>query len=360
MSSESGAGSGPDTLPSLDAATEAALLASIAPAAGGGGGSRKRQREERQARPCHAFADTGACKFGALCKFSHAARSAGPGPAPLTRQSAEAAARSLLRGLTTERARRVGEGGDAPDEPSIVGATGEGADCGGGDGGGGDGGGDGGGSDGGDNCGEPHFAPTSSAFEELPALSASTITPLTYVQRYYTRLFLPDGGVPSCRGQDHYVHLQSNRVCIVGVAPAHPAARAGSRVVAVDFSDALRKLAVSGKRKRGSVAVEPGYPLARVRLADGRSYVVRACLSARVLEVNRRLETEPGLLGALPETAGFVAILELQLAKVVAARATLLSEARYAQLLACRGQSAFAPASAAPAFATGAALALAV
>jgi hypothetical protein len=94
------------------------------------------------------------------------------------------------------------------------------------------------------------------------------------------------------------------------------------------------------------VAVESGYPLARVRLADGRSYVVRACLSARVLEVNRRLEAEPGLLGALPETAGFVAILELQLAKVVAARATLLSEARYAQLLACRGQSAFAPASA--------------
>ena len=196
--------------------------------------------------------------------------------------------------------------------------------------------------------------------EALPALSASRVTPLTSLRRYYTRLFLPDAGVRappagtsacgggggggggggvSTRGHDHYVHLQSNRVCIVGLAPAHPAVRRGAQApaVRVDFAEPLRALAVSGKRKRGALIVEPGRELARVTLADGRSYPVRACVAARVLEVNTRLRDEPALLTELPLTLGFVAVLELQLAHVVAARATLLDEDRYARLLAARG-----------------------
>jgi len=63
-------------------------------------------------------------------------------------------------------------------------------------------------------------------------------------------------------------------------------------------------------------------------------------VSARVLEVNSRLLAEPGLLSELPLTLGHVAVLELQLKDVVAARAALMDEDRYARLLAARGLDA--------------------
>ena len=123
----------------------------------------------------------------------------------------------------------------------------------------------------------------------------------------------------------------------MGLAPAHPAVRRGSPCVRVDFAEPLRAMAVSGKRKRGAVAVEAGRELARVTLADGRCYAVRAAVGARVLEVNARLLSEPELLTERPLTLGHVAVLELQLAHVVAARAALMDEDRYARLLAARG-----------------------
>ena len=65
--------------------------------------------------------------------------------------------------------------------------------------------------------------------------AAATCKVGSLVERYYTQLF-------SCttngeEGQDMYVNMHSNRLCVVGVAPSHALLQVpGRTVVKVDFS----------------------------------------------------------------------------------------------------------------------------
>ena len=134
------------------------------------------------------------------------------------------------------------------------------------------------------------------------------------------------------------MHLQANRVCLVGLAPAHPLVRLRLDVVRVVFNPALRECAVpSGRKKRGGGFVEASTLLATATTRDGREWPLHSALRANLVELNLRLEEEPALLTRKHATAGHLAVLSLQLKSVIEVTAGLLSEESYEQLCAARG-----------------------
>ena len=343
---------------------------SLNAAFGSSNSSKKRKREERSKQPCFTFVKTGSCKWGALCKFAHLTKEENKDAEALARQVESEIAqrpkqsdvinsgRSLLRSLQDERMlqqRRV------EDDDALVSVT--------------------------NNCddvdGEQLEKTEGNVNEESSTVSAQPSTFIipgqmsstTYLERYFSRFYVPDAGSPPfshTRGQDHYVYLQSNRICIIGICPTHPAVRPSTlrtnlsntaivtegssaseglnpspsppspssspvKIVRVEFSDFLKNATVSGKKKRGAIPVTPLSILATVHMSNGAKYPIRASIHAKVFELNTRLLTEPELLTSLPLTLGYIAIVQVQPLHVVREQKCLVSEATYAKLLECRG-----------------------
>lgn len=343
---------------------------SLNAAFGSSNSSKKRKREERSKQPCFTFVKTGSCKWGALCKFAHLTKEENKDAEALARQVESEIAqrpkqsdvinsgRSLLRSLQDERMlqqRRV------EDDDALVSVT--------------------------NNCddvdGEQLEKTEGNVNEESSTVSAQPSTFIipgqmsstTYLERYFSRFYVPDAGSPPfshTRGQDHYVYLQSNRICIIGICPTHPAVRPSTlrtnlsntaivtegssaseglnpppsppspssspvKIVRVEFSDFLKNATVSGKKKRGAIPVTPLSILATVHMSNGTKYPIRASIHAKVFELNTRLLTEPELLTSLPLTLGYIAIVQVQPLHVVREQKCLVSEATYAKLLECRG-----------------------
>jgi hypothetical protein len=304
----------------LDPAAEAAALATIV--AYVAEGSKKRRREAlKGSQPCHEFARTGACKFGDACRFGHEVVKEGPD------------AREHMRGLAIAR------------EARFVGGAGEGAGMGGGAGAGA-------GADGGAGAGASADAAATdaaagsgagaapvadAALSGLAHMVGRAVTPLSMIERFYTRLFAP-GADAARRGADQYVHLQANRVALVGLAPAHPLLRLRLAVTSVVFDARLTAAETpTGKHKHGALWVEADTVIATATTADGRTWPLRAGVRAMVLEVNARLEAEPALLTRKAPTVGHLAVLNVHLKRVLEVTSGLLTEAAYGDLCAARG-----------------------
>jgi len=340
---------------------------SLNAAFGSSNSSKKRKREERSKQPCFTFVKTGSCKWGALCKFAHLTKEENKDAEALARQVESEIAqrpkqsdvinsgRSLLRSLQDERMLQR--------DDALVSVTNNGDDV----------------------EGEQLNKTEGTANEESSAVSAQPSTFIipgqmsstTYLERYFSRFYVPDAGSPPLshtRGQDHYVYLQSNRICIIGICPTHPAVRPSTlrtnltntasvtegssasdglnrdsppppspsssppvKIVRVEFSDFLKNATVSGKKKRGAIPVTPLSILATVHMSNGTKYPIRASIHAKVFELNTRLLTEPELLTSLPLTLGYIAIVQVQPLHVVREQKCLVNEATYAKLLECRG-----------------------
>ena len=67
------------------------------------------------------------------------------------------------------------------------------------------------------------------------------VTPDSMLNRYYRRLYIPSihGNV----GWDQYVHIHSNRVCMVGITASHPAVASGVAIASVAFAVGKEKVA---------------------------------------------------------------------------------------------------------------------
>lgn len=338
---------------------------SLLPFFGSSSLSRKRKRESRAKQPCFTYVKTGSCKWGLLCKFAHVSKEENKEVELIAETTAAIIAsrpkqsdvinsgRSLLRALQDERMQRR-----ADDDNDVNVVKDE------------------------DDNDDKEFKNEEEGIEDTSLISAaqpstytipSQMSSTTYLERYFSRFYVPDAGSPpfsSTRGQDHYVHLQSNRICIIGITPSHPAIRHPPvtlnteslstlttvsssisshdsydslalpiHILRIEFSDFLKNITVSGKKKRGAVSVTPSSILATVFMSNGTKYTIRACIHARVFELNTRLLCEPELLSSLPLTMGYVAILQVQPLHVVREQQCLLNEVTYSKLLTCRGLS---------------------
>lgn len=287
-----------------DPATERAILSKLAHSTEASEGGRKRQRDEvHQTVVCRAWAKEGACKFKDRCKFAHGQTGAG----------VAASNRQLLRDLNEERGPHLVGLGHRADVAAAA-AHPEGS----------------GGVD----------APDAAAEDDAVEIAATlfippVITPASVLARYYTTMFKPDAdGTP---GNDQYVHIQSNRICVVGLAPSHPIVRCGMTVTSVAFAPAVSAMDITGKRKKGYVFVQANTSMATVKTACGATFNVRAGMRGDVLEINAALLSTPSLLSSHPSTGGHIAVMDVKLSRVMEIHQGLLRQEDYAELCKARG-----------------------
>ena len=97
------------------------------------------------------------------------------------------------------------------------------------------------------------------------------------------------------------LHVHSNGVCILSVAPTHPMLQPPLKVTGIAYrthdSKNLMQTEVFGKKKAGAVFLTPRDMVANVELSDGNSVTLYACVRASVIEINQRLIDRPELLG---------------------------------------------------------------
>lgn len=164
------------------------------------------------------------------------------------------------------------------------------------------------------------------------------------VDRYFTRLFkvnLPQGTVDPDNFKSNMNDVQilwhSNKICIVTLAPTHPALASGRKIVKVDFKVTLKcnraNNNVSGKRKRGAQWLNPESPLCLITTEGGETSTVHPGIRGHLIEVNENLIKNPGLLQQKPETEGYIAIVMIKLEERDNLTRGLMSELEYKDYL---------------------------
>ena len=109
------------------------------------------------------------------------------------------------------------------------------------------------------------------------------------------------------REKQQYAHLhKNNSVCMIGLAPSHPAVLAG--VVNVEFAKAVSTSEAQGKRKRGALGLRTDTIVCTVTDKEGNVHRIDACVNVDLVEINQRLADEPELVSIDPEAAGFLCI----------------------------------------------------
>ncbi|KAK1948602.1 Protein Simiate [Phytophthora citrophthora] len=133
------------------------------------------------------------------------------------------------------------------------------------------------------------------AEEQFQTADAGAVTSKrrgTMIERYYTEMFSCDiKGKPM---EDQYVHMHSNRLCVVGVAETHPVMQ--EELVSVEFTQSVLDSRVTGKKKKGGRFMMPDTVLAVLKCKSGREFKLYSCIRGALIEVNERLQREPELL----------------------------------------------------------------
>ncbi|KAG7389656.1 Mitochondrial inner membrane protease ATP23 [Phytophthora boehmeriae] len=168
------------------------------------------------------------------------------------------------------------------------------------------------------------------AEEQFQTADAGAVTSKrrgTMIERYYTEMFSCD-----TRGktmEDQYVHMHSNRLCVVGIAASHPAMQAG--IESVEFTQNILESKVTGKKKKGGLFLLPNTALCVVKCKSGREYTLYSCIRGSLIEVNERLQTEPTLLQQKHQTDGYLVIIQPKKVEVAEIQESLLSKDEYKQ-----------------------------
>ncbi|KAG2525505.1 hypothetical protein BBO99_00004499 [Phytophthora kernoviae] len=168
------------------------------------------------------------------------------------------------------------------------------------------------------------------AEEQFQTADAGTVTSKrrgTMIERYYTEMFSCD-----TRGkalEDQYVHMHSNRLCVVGIAASHPAMQEG--IESVEFSQNILESRVTGKKKKGGLFLLPNTALCVVKCKSGREFTLYSCIRGSLIEVNERLQTEPTLLQQKHQTDGYLIIIQPKKVEVAEIQESLLSKDEYKQ-----------------------------
>ncbi|KAG1686260.1 hypothetical protein DVH05_007034 [Phytophthora capsici] len=168
------------------------------------------------------------------------------------------------------------------------------------------------------------------AEEQFQTADAGAVTSKrrgTMIERYYTEMFSCDTkGKPM---EDQYVHMHSNRLCVVGVAETHPVMQ--EDLVSVEFTQSVLDSRVTGKKKKGGRFMMPDTVLAVLKCKSGREFKLYSCIRGALIEVNERLQREPELLKQKHQSDGYLVIIQPKKVEVAEIQESLLSKDEYKQ-----------------------------
>ncbi|OWZ11536.1 hypothetical protein PHMEG_00015424 [Phytophthora megakarya] len=149
----------------------------------------------------------------------------------------------------------------------------------------------------------------------------------TMIERYYTEMFSCDRkGKPM---EDQYVHMHSNRLCVVGVTESHPVMM--EELVSVEFTQNVLDSRVTGKKKKGGRFMLPNTVLCVLKCKSGREFTLYSCIRGTLIEVNDRLRKEPELLKQKHKSDGYLVIIQPKKVEVAEIQESLLSKNEYQQ-----------------------------
>ncbi|GLE06472.1 hypothetical protein PINS_up015719 [Pythium insidiosum] len=166
-----------------------------------------------------------------------------------------------------------------------------------------------------------------SRFTQSPADGEIVARRGTMIERYYTELFACD--VMSRASEDQYVHMHSNRLCVVGVAETHPVMK--EQIEAIEFTPNVLDSRVSGKKKKGGQFMLPETILCHIRCKSGASYAVRSCIRGTLLELNDALLDNPQLLQEKHLSDGYLVIIQPKTSEIIEIQESLLTKDEYKQ-----------------------------
>lgn len=149
----------------------------------------------------------------------------------------------------------------------------------------------------------------------------------TMIERYYTEMF-------SCNTmnkpmEDQYVHMHSNRLCVVGVAETHPVMQ--EELHSVEFMQNVLDSRVTGKKKKGGRFMQPNTAICSLKCKSGREYTLYSCIRGSLIEVNVRLQQEPQLLKQKHHSDGYLLIIQPKKIEVAEIQSSLLTKDEYKQ-----------------------------
>ncbi|TDH65318.1 hypothetical protein CCR75_006545 [Bremia lactucae] len=168
------------------------------------------------------------------------------------------------------------------------------------------------------------------AEEKFQNVAAGTVTSerrSTMIERYYTEMFSSD--TMGKLMEDQYVHMHSNRLCVVGLAEAHPALQ--EELVSVEFAKNVLKSRVTGKKKKGGQFMQPNTVLCTLKCKSGHEYTLYSCIRGSLIEVNERLIKEPNLLNTKHHSDAYLVIIQPKKVEVAEIQESLLSKEEYKQ-----------------------------
>ncbi|XP_068152535.1 protein Abitram [Drosophila tropicalis] len=144
------------------------------------------------------------------------------------------------------------------------------------------------------------------------------------VDRFFTRFYYIKGNAA------YQVLYHSNRICLICLAPSHPAFAQGISQVNFNVGNVDRSQnVVKGKGKKGGMILQADSTLALLTTETGETFKIPSCIRGKLVEVNTELIAEPKLLEQLPERAGYFAILLPKIENCEDMKASLLNQQQY-------------------------------
>lgn len=148
------------------------------------------------------------------------------------------------------------------------------------------------------------------------------------VDRFFTRYYYIKAGAA------YQVLYHSNRICLVCLAPTHPAYGEGIATVSYNVGNVDRSQnVVKGKAKKGGMILQADTTLAVLTTDAGNTYKIPSCIRGKLVEVNTALLTDAKQLQLAPEGAGYFAILLPKIENCDDIKASLLTQQQYEEQL---------------------------
>lgn len=177
----------------------------------------------------------------------------------------------------------------------------------------------------------------------MAALATRTVTqtplrPLTTIERYFSLHFSlgfarqsgeATSTEPPRLGEDVCVARHHNGICVLCLSPRHPILTDDMDLDRVEFHAEFRS--VSGKRKKGGTFMQEKTKICSLLCKNGRKYLVQCPIRGTLLELNKSLEDDPGLLLRKPTGEGFLAVILPRQVERESAAKNLMEKKEYDQ-----------------------------